>query len=499
MNVPAPPKRMAALPAAKSVTARASRPNWPSDAVSNRTSPPATADVAAPLSAAPPQAAPISIFVELEIEARQCTSIDSLRFAIVNSTRRIAGFEMAFLAEPTATGRWTLTHGSDVAKIDRNAPTIDTLENWLRHARHAEALARAEPRLFDILAETREWGLPTSDLAFPQAFWLPIRNREGRTLAALLALKTAEWRPQHTALLMPLAGAYGHAWDALLPKTSGPIARLSRSISRSRLAWGVAVACVIGAFIPIPMSALAPAEVVATEPVYVTSPIDGVIGEITAPPGAWVDKGTPIVRFVDVKLRNDAEVARRSRAVAEARYFKVIQTGLATQKDMHEIATAKTELDVARAELDYAIELLARAEIKAERSGLLIYSAKSDWIGKPAAIGEKIMEIGDPGRSEIRIDLPVSDAIALKAGGNVALFLDGDPLRSVAGRITRMSYRPTLTAEQQLAFRIHAEFADQQSRRIGLRGVARVSGDNVPLWFYLFRRPISSLRQQVGL
>ena len=61
--------------------------------------------------------------------------------------------------------------------------------------------------------------------------------------------------------------------------------------------------------------------------------------------------------------------------------------------------------------------LLSRSEIRAERSGLLIYAAKSDWIGKPVAVGERLMEIGDPTKAEIKIELPVSDAIALQPGG----------------------------------------------------------------------------------
>jgi hypothetical protein len=149
--------------------------------------------------------------------------------------------------------------------------------------------------------------------------------------------------------------------------------------------------------------------------------------------------------------------------------------------------------------LTYAQELLARSEIRAERSGLLIYSAKSDWLGKPVAVGERLMEIGDPAKSEMKIELPIADAIALRAGGKVSLFLDGDPLRSIEGTIVRTSFRPTLTADQQLAFRSYAKFTDGQPRRIGVRGIARVDGETVSLWFYLFRRPIAAVRQRIGL
>ena len=212
-----------------------------------------------------------------------------------------------------------------------------------------------------------------------------------------------------------------------------------------------------------------------------------------------MEKGTPIVRFVDVKMRSDAELARRNKSVAEARHFKVMQSAISTQKDMADLATTKAELDVAAAELAYAEEMLQRAEIRAERSGLLIYSAKSDWLGKPVATGERLMEIGDPARTEIKIELPISDAIVLHPGSDVSLFLDGDPLHAIGGTIERTSYRPTPTADQQLAFRLYARLGDDVQRRIGLRGIARVDGGSVSLWFYLLRRPISAVRQRLGL
>lgn len=441
----------------------------------------------------------VSVYIDLEIEARQCADLDALRFAIVNSTRKIAGFDQAFLAERTLTGGWQITRTSSVARIDRNMPDSRKIDAWLRHPAHERALQRGEPRIANLEFEAKEWKLRSGAFQFPNAFWLPIKTRDDRILAALLALKTETWTPQKTALLIPLAAAYGHAWSALAPGATDSIERVRGYISKSRLALAAAIFCGLVAFIPVPLSALAPAEIVASEPMLVTAPIDGVIEDVLAAPGAWVERGAVVVRYVDVKQRNDVEVASRSRAVAEARYFKVVQSALATQKEMQDLATAKAELDVANAELAYANDLLARSRIKAERAGLLIYSAKSDWVGKPVATGEKLMEIGDPANSEIRIDLPVSDAIALKPGGSISLFLDGDPLRAIGGTITRTSYRPALTAEQQLAFRIHAKFDIVKPHRIGSRGVARVNGETVSLWFYLFRRPMSAVRQRIGL
>lgn len=441
---------------------------------------------------------PVSRFIELEMEARKCRDLDSLRFAVVNSPRQIAQFEQAFLAEPTAIGQWTVTLASSVAKVDRHSNLMRGLDAWLQHPEHANLIARAEPRLAALDVEARQWGLNARLFALSHAFWLPIKGPDGQQVAALILLKSENWRPQHTALMIPLADAYGHAWRGLAPNANSGVATVRRYLTRSRTMATASAIALLAAFIPVPMSALAPAEIVAVQPMLVTAPIDGVIGEILAAPGAWVEQGAPIVRFVDVKLRNDAEIAGRNVMVAKAKHFKLVQSATLTQKDMQDLATAQAEAEVAQAEYAYARVLLERSVIRAERAGLLVYSSKSDWVGKPVSIGERIMEIGDPGKAEIKIELPVSDAIALKHGGAVSLFLDGDPLRAIGATITRSAYRPTMTTDQQLSFRIHAAFDDSTPRRLGLRGVARVSGETVSLWFYLLRRPLSALRQRIG-
>ena len=447
---------------------------------------------------------PVAAFIELEMEARQCADLDSLRLAIVNSTRKLADYDQAFLLERSKSAGapeqgWRITRAASVGKIDANAPQIRVLEAWAQHAIQAAGGDASRTRLADLAQDAQAFAIDIAAISSRHAFWLPLKRRDGTVLAVLLALKSDPWKPQAAPMLLPLAAAYGHAWDALLPKSHDAARKALGFVTGRRFALAVGLLAGIAAFIPVPMSSLAPAEVVARQPILVTAPIDGVIEDILEPPGKPVAKDTPILRFVDVQLRNDYEIAKRNKAVASARYFRFVQSATAEQKDVHELAIAKAELDVATAELAYAQDLLARAEVRAGAAGVLIYSAKSEWIGRPVATGERIMEIGDPERTQIRIDLDVSDALTVQEGGRVSLFLDGDPLRPVEGTITRASYRPVPNGDSQLVYRVHAAFSDGQPRRIGLRGVARISAEDVPLWFYLFRRPIAAVRQRLGI
>lgn len=442
-----------------------------------------------------PPAESIGAFIELQAHARAAATLEALKFVIANGTRRLALYDQAYLLEPEAEAGWRVVLAASVSKFDRNAPMIRSIEKWASMPRE-----QSENRIDGLHAiELPDLGAG-ADLAPSLKFglWVPIKSRNGKVVAVLLALRQQGWLPEYRILLAPLAGAYGHAWEALAPGHVGRLKKLHRSLTARRVAWTTAAAIALSSFIPVPLTALAPAEIVAAAPSVVAAPIDGVVRDILVSPGTMVKAGTPLVQFVDTKLRNDRDIALKAKSVAELRYFKALQSALSVHKDLEEIGIAQGEIAVATAELNAADEMLSRTEVKADKDGLAIFSSPTDWIGKPVQIGERIMEIGDPANVEMRIDLPVSDAVALKLGSPVGLFLDGDPLRQIAASVARIAYRPMLSPEQQMIYRVYARFNDGKALRIGLRGTARVSGDQVSLWYFLLRRPLSSLRQRIG-
>jgi HlyD family secretion protein len=446
-----------------------------------------------------PRGNPMGVLIELEVEARACAALSSLKFAIVNSTRKLAPFDQAFLLERTdLTGNWRIERASSIATVDRHAAMPRAIENWINNPQLPIRKEIDAIHALDLSIGEQSIEHPDGEPSFPHALWLPLKTKDG-VVAGLLMLRDKPWDGAYLTLLAPLADAYGHAWSALNPVKHHLTQRISKYLSSRYAKAAFAVAIVAAAFMPIPMTVLAPAEIVPSTPEIVSAPMDGVVHDILVPPGTRVEAGTPILRFTDTKVRNDVELAMRAKSVAEAKYFRVLQSAVSTQKDMQDLGVAKAELAMAEADLGYARELLSRVEVKASKPGIVVYSAKSDWIGKPVSIGERIIEIADPAKTEIRIDVHVSDAIALEPAARVSLFLDGDPLSAVEGIVERISYRPTLSAEHQLVFRTTAKFADHTTKQIGLRGTARLSGETVSLGYYLFRRPIAFFRQKLGL
>ena len=62
------------------------------------------------------------------------------------------------------------------------------------------------------------------------------------------------------------------------------------------------------------------------------------------------------------------------------------------------------------------------------------------------------------------------------------------------------SYEAEPTPDGTLAFTLRAQFeGGEEVPRIGLRGTAKVYGERSSLFMFLFRRPLSALRQGLGL
>lgn len=79
------------------------------------------------------------------------------------------------------------------------------------------------------------------------------------------------------------------------------------------------------------------------------------------------------------------------------------------------------------------------------------------------------------------------------------IYLDSDPLNPLDGVLERATYHATPMPGGGLAFVLYAKLPKGEAPRIGYRGTAQVFGDDVTLVYYVMRRPLTALRQMVGL
>ncbi|HZX52413.1 MAG TPA: HlyD family efflux transporter periplasmic adaptor subunit [Pseudomonas sp.] len=424
-------------------------------------------------------------FLGLERQARAARDIDSLAYAVVNDAQALFGYRHAALL---IAGRVRALTGISV--VEAHAPFVAFVENAAGQLLAQKRLDKPQVVTANSLsAQTQaDW----QSLSASSVFWLPLLDHQQKPYGGLWIAREQPWGGAEQVLLEQLGDCYSHAWLALQPRKPWRLRWPRRKIAI------VVVAALLLLLLPVRQSVLAPAEVVPLDGQVVAAPLDGVIAEFLVKPNQNVKQGDVLVRFDATSIKAQADVAERSLQVAEAELRANAQRAFSDAESGARIDLFTTRVAQKRAERDYARELLARTEVKAERDGIAVFADAQRWTGLPVQTGERLMVVADPRQAELRIDLAVADVLAFESGGEVALFLDSDPLHRHSARLQRLAYEAQTLAGGQLAYRLDAEF-DEAPPRIGLRGTAKLYGERGPLALYLLRRPLAALRQTVGL
>ena len=434
--------------------------------------------------------------IALERQARRCETRKELVFTMVNWTHRLIPYYQAVFCKVTPAGRIALEAVSGLASIEPNTPFALWVTDF------AKALMKTQ-------AEKTVQGADIKDLpAETAAAWskwmpehvviCPLTDRKGHRIGVLLLAKEQAFLKQELALLEILTDTYGHAMTAFRENRI-EIPFLSPKRKQTLIA-AITVLIITILCLPVSESVLAPAEIVPSEPVVVTSPVKGMIRNINVQPYQLVKKGQLLFHLDDTELMNQLDLAEKNLQVVQADYLR------AEQKAFHD-PMSKADLEVLRLKAEekgltvqYTRDELERQKVTAQQDGMVLFNDRNDWIGRPVAIGEKVMTLANPQQVEIEINLSVDDAISIDVGAQVKLFLRTDPLNPLSALISRTSFKPEELKNGGMFFPLKAEFSDTKNPpRLGLQGTAKVYGGSVPLFYYIFRKPLAVLRRNIGV
>ncbi len=433
--------------------------------------------------------------LKIEAEARDVQSEPELVFLIANEMRKLTRARQVFVLRRKSGLGFTVQGVNSLDSVDRNSPLIRWIERMVRKLKKLDGVG--EQREFSLPAYCSGKEEETRTYPFKEFVWLPFKLKDDTVFGGVLLAREQQWRDADIVVAKRLASTFSHAWAAI----TGTRRLRSKGRTRKVLAAGALSCIVIALSIPVPISALAPAEIVSARSFVITAPIDGVIDKIFVDPNARIAKGQAILKFVDISLRNKLAVAESETIVARSQLRRYSQSAFDDPEAKRELRTALSQLDLKMAEADFARQLLSKSTIRAQVSGVVVFNDKKEWIGRPVVVGERIMEIANPREVRLKIELPIEDAIVISKKGRVKVYLDSDPLNPLEATVLRAAYEARKTTGDVLAYEIIASFPDgaKQLPRLGVRGTAQVYGENAPVFFYLFRRPLSALRQKLGL
>jgi len=414
-------------------------------------------------------------------------------YVIVNQTKQLVPYTQAILLRGYEGNHLKAYALSNVSEVDHTSPFVHWIE---RVAEHVSSLENA-----DLIQTIDSSSLPQSiaenwdQLCPANMLWVPLsagwRGRQG----VLILSRDIKFSDQDGKNLAHLSKIFGFA---LAADPNQFWLNKFKNVFRSRMKKILVVLLLLGMF-PVRLTAISPTEIIPRSPHVVSAPFDAVVANLEVYPNQNIAKGDVLVKLEGEDYFATQEIRKRAVQVAEANLHRAVQAGFEDPQSRSEVASLKAELDLKKMELVQAELKNKNTIIIAEKSGVAVVEDPVAWQGRPVKIGERILQIANPDEVEVQIYVLVKDAIALEPGRSVKVFLDTDPLSPIDAKIQYAAYEPIRTEEDIPAYRVVAKISENQVvPRIGLRGTAKNEGDYVALVFYLFRRPITAVRQWIG-
>lgn len=421
----------------------------------------------------------------LDVEGRILRAVDAaeIAFVAVNDAHALAPYRQAALWRP-AKGVEAV---SGLAMPDRNAPFLLWLEAVCRtlSPREAPSPLDAGDLPADLAEQWGEW-LP------PHALWLPLGGGAG-----LLYAGDEPWNDVEVALLTRLAEAVSVSL-ARFDRPS-PLRERLKHLTAGRRRRLIAAGLAVTALFPVTGSVLAPADMVPAHPLVVRAPLDGVVDRFHVRPNEAVSEGKPLFDLDSTQLAGRLDVARQQWATAEAEYRQAAQAQVFDSKAKAQVAILAGRAEEKLAEVKWLESQLERIHVKAPGAGVAVLDDPMEWIGRPVTVGERVMMVADETDTEVEAWLNVADVGEVRPDARLTLFLNARPLSPVRAVVRSVAYEPSARPDATLAHRVRAALEEGHEKpRLGLKGTARIDGDTVPLIWWLFRKPLVTVRQMIG-
>ena len=438
--------------------------------------------------------------LQLEKLARAAKKKDELAFLIVNDTHRVSPYEQAILWAYDVTGRIVFEAVSGVARPDANSPYLQSLSRIIKYVANSDKASDVHEIVEDDFSDVLKDDWKQLGLC---SLWCPFTDSDGAITAGVWFNSRAHWQQKDLTRMEFIVDAYSYCWHHVNKIRYTWRKRLHDfrdKLLQKRTRLAILLSVLVIMFIPVSQTVTAPAEIVAIKPIILSPPIDGIVKEFFVRPNAVVTEGQLLFSLEDSNIKNRYEVGKKELDVALADYRRASAKAFADEKTREEVDLLRSVVEQKKVEVIYAKELLQRIEVRATRDGIAVYSDESDWVGKPVKVGQKIITLADPAATELLVWVPVDDAISFGDDARVRAFLNVDPTSPLDAGLRQLSYEAQLSPDDVLSFKLHAKFSeDVKAPRIGLRATAKVYGERVTLFYYIFRKPISALRRYLGL
>ena len=241
-------------------------------------------------------------------------------------------------------------------------------------------------------------------------------------------------------------------------------------------------------FFRISQNVVADFELVPYDEVVEYAPFTGIIENVNFRNGQKVEMGESVFQYDTQELSYKLMEAKTQYAEISAELDWIKQQSFSDQRQLGKVKVLALQQDVKKIEIEKNQWYLDHANIKAKISGILSINDSEKWKGKAVKPGDELFEIVPSGKINAEVMLDENNASVLSYNSNITLYLHSLPEVPISGEILSISPKPMLTKTGLFCYIIKMKLNQVKPGFIvGMRGIARVSGDKVSIGYYLFK------------
>lgn len=284
----------------------------------------------------------------------------------------------------------------------------------------------------------------------------------------------------------------------LAESSSGPGRRLPRFFTG--IGRWILLLLLLAAVMLLPVRETSTAEFMlkAPEVTAAYTRIDGTVTGVMKKDGTPVKKGETVLQLDRSELEYRLADARARLKEAEADLELAQQNAFTDESKLGNVKLLRARCRILQVAVDEAQWLLKHTVIKAPADGILVLDEErsGEITGRAVKAGDKLFEIYGGRGMTAEVMVHERDSSILHSKFDSELFLHTAPEKGLTGRIISVAHYPTLNERNQYCYQIRMELPESEkgSLRFGMRGVAKLSGGNVCLGYWLFKSIILYFR-----
>ncbi len=436
-------------------------------------------------------------YIQLSDELHQVQTLEELSSFIIHKTLDFIDYDRAIFWQYNLIGKIKLTAISGTHQIDPNSPRNIWIKELIastlkKKTSSKTALSKSKFKIFIQENWPHEWE--------DEIFWCTFNNLLNHVSSGVIFIRKKSWSEPEQLMAGQLLRDYQYSYQhlsLLSYRTFIKAYRFYKKTPRKFYAIGLITFLIIS-LVPVSQSVTAPAEVIAKDPRIMTSPLQSLINTMNVKSGQLVEKGQVLFTLDSKNLESARNLEAEQLRIAQAQYDAAARKAAYDHTSQAELGVWQAKIEEQKAKLDYSNSMLDQTQVLAPVSGIVNMNDAHDWEGQPVNIGDKILTIAQPNGIELEIWLPVSEGISFKEGSLIKMHPNGQPLNSYYATLINSSYSALVTPEGILSHRLIGFFKMGEFLPIGTHGSVKLYGHKVPMIYYLFRKPLSALRQAWG-